>query len=106
LPVNGEPIEGGYLIRVGRPEDKTWWRNFRSPWPIELVKGRVLSGTGEVVLGETSEGQRLASHYFSTHPGAGRRAGLPRTRKGAAPDPALLHTAAAKLVFVVVRIRR
>lgn len=29
LPVNAEPFEGGYLIRVGKFERKTWWLNFQ-----------------------------------------------------------------------------
>ena len=50
LPVNCEPFESGFLIRVGKPEQKRWWRNFRSPWPMELVrKGRRISGSAVVV---------------------------------------------------------
>jgi hypothetical protein len=106
LPVNCQPFEGGYLIRVGKPEEKKWWRNFRSPWPVELVRGRVISGTAVVALGETAEGLRLASDYFDEHPGAARRAGLPKAHKGDEVDSELLRAAAAKLVFVVVHIGR
>jgi hypothetical protein len=103
LPVNCQPFEGGYLIRVGKPEQKTWWRNFRSPWPVELVRGRVVSGTAVVALGETAEGLRIASEYFGEHPGAARRAGLPKADKNEGLDSELLRAAAGKLVFVVVR---
>lgn len=103
LPVNCEPFETGFLIRVGRPETKTWWRNFRSPWPIEIVrKARRIRGTGVVVLGSTGSGQRIAAEYFATHRGAAKRAGLPRVRKGEMPGPEALQAAAATLVFVVV----
>lgn len=103
LPVNCEPFEGGYLIRVGRPEEKRWWRNFTSPWPIELVrKGRTIHGSAVVVSGTTGSGQRIAATYFATHHGAAKRAGLPKLRKGELPDPAALQAAAATLVFVVV----
>ncbi len=103
LPVNCERFEGAYLIRVGRPDEKRWWRNFRSPWPIELVrKGRRIRGTAVVVAVATGNGQRLAAEYFAGHRGAARRAGLPRLRKGEVPAPEALQAAAAQLVFVLV----
>jgi hypothetical protein len=103
LPVNCERFEGSYLIRVGRPETKRWWRNFTVPSPVELVQGsRVIRGTGLVVLGTTGQGQRVAADYFATHHGAARRAGLPRLRRRELPTPEALQAAAATLVFVVV----
>jgi hypothetical protein len=103
LPVNAEPFEGGFLIRVGRPEEKRWWRNFTSPWPIELIRhGRRIGGSAVVVTGSTGSGQRMAADYFATHRGAAKRAGLPRLHKGELPTPEALQAAAAGLVFVVV----
>ena len=85
------------------PERKTWWRNFRSPWPVELVrKGRRIGGSAVVVSGDTGNGQRLAADYFTRHHGAARRAGLPRMHKGEGPTPEALQAAAASMVFVVV----
>lgn len=103
LPVNCEPFEGGHLIRVGRPETTTWWRNFLSPWPIEIVRGgRVISGTAVVVPGTTGRGQRIAADYFTAHHGAARRAGLPRLHQGEVTTPEALQVAAATMVFIVV----
>jgi hypothetical protein len=103
LPVNCEPFEGGYLIRVGRPETKSWWRNFTQPWPVELVrKGRRIQGAAVAVPGTTGRGQRIAAEYFATHRGAAKRAGLPRTPKGERPTPEAVQAGAAKLLFVVV----
>jgi hypothetical protein len=103
LPVNCGPHENGYLIRVGRPEQKRWWRNFTSPWPIELVKGRrVIHGTAVAVPGNTERGLEIATGYFTTHHGAAKRAGLPRLHKGEQATPEALRAAAATLVFVVV----
>jgi hypothetical protein len=83
LPVNCEPFEDGYLIRVGKAEQKTWWRNFRSPWPVELVrKGRRISGSAVAIPGATGTGQRIVADYFTHYHGAARRAGLPNMRKG------------------------
>jgi hypothetical protein len=103
LPVNCEPFEGAFLIRVGLWESKRWWRNFTSPWPVELAQGsRVIRGSGSVVLGTTGQGQRIAADYFANHHGAARRAGLPRLHKGELPTPEALQAAAATMVFVVV----
>ena len=103
LPVQASRYENGHLIRVGRPEQKTWWRNFGEPWPIELVSGgRVVRGLGTVALGSSGRGQRLAADYFTEHHGAARRAGLPRLDKGQIPSPEALAAAAREMVFVVV----
>ena len=103
LPVHAEPYEDGMLIRVGHPDGKVWWRNFLSPWPLELVRGpRVRRGTAVVVPGSTGRGQRIAADYFARHPGAAKRAGLPRMRDWERPATEALQTAAADLVFIVV----
>lgn len=103
LPVNCWPIEGGYLIRVGRPEQKRWWRNFKTPWPIEIVRrGRVIRGTGLAVMGETERGREIAADYFATHRGAARRAGMPKLPKGERQSPEAVAAAAAGMAFVVV----
>ena len=107
LPVNVYPYGDDLLIRVGKPESKTWWRNFSSPWSIEVVRGRrIVRGTGVAVAGNTGRGQRIAEDYFATHRGAARRAGLPDTRKGEHATPEQLSTAAACMVFVVVTPER
>jgi hypothetical protein len=105
LPVNAEPFEGGFLIRVSRPERKKWWRNFTSPWPIELIRhGRRIRGTAVVVPGTTGSGQRIAADYFAAHHGAAKRAGLAKIHKGELPTPEALQAAAATLHFVVVTV--
>ena len=107
LPVNCERWDGGYLVRVGLPEQKTWWRNFRSPWPMELIrKGRRIPGSAVAIPGTTGIGQRMAADYFVRHHGAARRAGLPRTHKGEVPTPEALQAAAAQLVFVLITPER
>ncbi|MGD0249205.1 MAG: hypothetical protein ABSB75_09150 [Candidatus Limnocylindrales bacterium] len=107
LPVNCEPFEDRFLIRVGLPEQKTWWRNFRTPWPMEMVrKGRRIPASAVAVMGDTAEGRRIAAEYFTRHSGAARRAGLPRMRKGEVASPEALEAAAAQLVFIVVTPER
>jgi hypothetical protein len=103
LPVNCGRFDGGYLIRVGQPEQRSWWHNFREPWPIELVRGRrVTSCSAVAVPGTTGRGQRIAADYFATHHGAAKRAGLAKMHNGELPTPEALQAAAATLVFVVV----
>jgi hypothetical protein len=103
LPVGVERYEKGWLIRVGRPQEKRWWRNFTEPAPIELVRGRrVIRGTGVVVLGTTEPGRRIAEAEFARHGGYARRAGLARLPKGEGHSPAEVAAAAAPLVFVMV----
>ena len=106
LPVNCEPFEAGYLIRVGRPDQKNWWRNFTEPRPLEIVSGRRrVQGSAVVVPGTSGWGQRLAADYLMAHRGAAKRAGLPPMEKGERPAPEALAAAAATLVFVVVTPR-
>jgi hypothetical protein len=103
LPVGCQLFENGFLIRVGKPETKKWWRNFRQPWPIEIVrKGRHIRGSAVAVLGSTGSGQRVAAEYFVKHRGAAKRAGLPKLHKGELPTAEQLQAAAAPMVFVVV----
>ena len=103
LPVNAEPFQGGYLIHVGKFERKKWWRNFRSPWPVQMVrKGRRIHGSAVVIPGTTGDGQRMAADYFTRRHGAARRAGLPKMHKGEQPSPEALQAAAASLIFVVI----
>ena len=103
LPVNCDRFENGYLIRVGHAAQKTWWRNFRSPWPMVIVrKGRRIHCSAVVVSGTTGDGQRMAADYFTRNHGAARRAGLPKMHEGEQPSPAALQAAAAAMVFVVV----
>jgi hypothetical protein len=103
LPVNCDRFENGYVIRVGHAAQKTWWRNFRSPWPVVIVrKGRRIHCSAVVVSGTTRDGQRMAADYFTGHQAAARRAGLPRMHDGEQPSPAALQAAAAAMVFVVV----
>jgi hypothetical protein len=85
LPVNVNRLGDEYLIYVGLPERKTWWHNFRSPWPVELVRGpRVVRGSAVVVAGSTGRGRALAAGERGAvrRGGAGRRGPEARVRRG------------------------
>jgi hypothetical protein len=103
LPVNCWRFENRFLIGVGRFERKTWWRNFTSPWPVEVIRhGRRIHGSAVAVAGATDEGRRIAADYFARHHGAARRAGLPKLPKGERPSPEALRAAAATITFVLI----
>jgi hypothetical protein len=103
LPVNCSKYEDGYLIRVGKADQKNWWRNFTSPWAIEVVRGpRIVRGSAVTVPGTSGRGQRMAADYFAAHHGAAKRAGLPRLPKGERHTPEALQAAAATMLFVVI----
>jgi|RhiMethySRZTD1v2_1073278.scaffolds.fasta_scaffold05786_13 hypothetical protein len=42
-----ELADGTVMVLVGRPDTKTWWRNFRQPHPVDLlIRGTWHHGTG------------------------------------------------------------
>jgi hypothetical protein len=50
FPVGYSETPLGVTIAVGFPEEKVWWRNLRSPAPVELLIAGVLrTGTGRAV---------------------------------------------------------
>ena len=56
IPVAYHQMADAIVIPVGEAPRKMWWRNYRTPGPIELrLRGRCLTGTAEVVPPETAE---------------------------------------------------
>ncbi len=50
IPVGYQLDDDSVIVLISRPDSKTWWRNFRSPWPAELViRGKTSSTTGVVI---------------------------------------------------------
>jgi len=106
LPVRYAQADGGYVVLVGRPEQKRWWRNFTTPWPLTVVaRGRAVAVEGTLVSGDSEEGLRLAGAYFARFPGRLRRARR-QTRRDVLPstDQEILATAAHDLR--ILRARR
>lgn len=55
-PVGYQRLGDDLVVLLSKPKDKRWWRNFREPWPAEiLVRRRRLEVTGEVIAPGTSE---------------------------------------------------
>jgi hypothetical protein len=66
------------VILVGKPETKTWWRNFRATSDIEvLLQGRWTSMTAQSVIGidERDRTAPLLDAYLSRFPKASRALG-------------------------------
>jgi len=63
------------LILAGRPDTKTWWRNFREDRDLEvLMRGRWMPMTARAVIGadEPDTIAPLLDAYLARFPGAGR----------------------------------
>ncbi len=102
LPVRYAAAGPGYVVRIGRPEAKRWWRNFIEPWPLTVVvRGRSVAAIGRVVQGESDEGTELAAGYFARYRGSARHQGLP-VRKGETPSREDVRRVAAGLLFLSV----
>ncbi|MFE9325011.1 hypothetical protein ACFYOW_29070 [Nocardia sp. NPDC006982] len=57
------------IVRVGRAESKTWWRNFRTPLPFSIwLDGRWYRGTGHVTQRDSLEREEAAAIYQAAFP--------------------------------------
>lgn len=62
------------LSRIGK---KSWWKNFRSPWPADLlIAGRDRTAMGEVVAAGSDEFFRLVEATIRATPFMAKQFGL------------------------------
>lgn len=74
LPVQSVADGRRFLVLVGRPDHKKWWRTFRSPQPARLLRdGRQHDVIGRVLAG--SERADALVTYLAAHPAARRAVG-------------------------------
>src|SRR5262245_13345452 len=77
LPVTFAQSGDRFVVLVGNATGKTWWRNFRTPRPVEVRRGRrVRHGTGRVLRrGEDgyAEAVRVYAARHGLVPQAGER---------------------------------
>jgi F420H(2)-dependent quinone reductase len=74
-PTQYATYKGGVVIFVGRPETKTWWRNFREDRDIDvLIRGRWRGMVGRAVVGvdEPDTIRPLLDAYVERFPKAAR----------------------------------
>lgn len=48
IPVGYQSRDETIIVIVSKPASKNWWKNFRSPWPADLV----LTGQTRTAMGE------------------------------------------------------
>lgn len=47
IPVGYQRDGDDIVVLLSKPAEKSWWKNFRTPWPARLhVQGRTLEATG------------------------------------------------------------
>ncbi|MEV5837615.1 hypothetical protein [Nocardia sp. NPDC052112] len=81
LPVSYARMDDSVVVRVGRAETKTWWRNFHTPRPLSVwLDGRWYCGTGHVAQPDSLEREEAAAIYQAAFP----RAEVPT------PDPVIV----------------
>jgi len=50
IPVGYQRDDNAVIVLISKPDEKTWWKNFRLPWSAELlIQGRLRSATGTCV---------------------------------------------------------
>ena len=118
LTVTGRRSGRRYTISVGyqragdtitvlasKARRKSWWRNFRTPAPVELcVRGRSLHGRARVVLPDTREFRDAIDATFQRLPWLARQFGVEYVR-GRGLDEAAWHRVAEDAAVVRIAIR-
>jgi len=65
IPVGYHESDGAIVVFVGEPATKTWWRNYRTPSPVELLhRSRHIAGTARVIGSDEPDYRRLAEAVF------------------------------------------
>ena len=65
IPVGYHQVADAIIVMVGEAPSKTWWRNYRSPGPIELrVRGKLLRGSAQLLPPDSTEFRRRADASF------------------------------------------
>ncbi|MFX0577858.1 hypothetical protein [Nocardia nepalensis] len=69
LAVSYARMDDNVVIRVGRADTKTWWRNFRTPRPLSVwLDGRWHRGMGHVAQPDSLEREEAAAIYQAAFP--------------------------------------
>jgi hypothetical protein len=56
IPVGYQRDGDAIVVLLSKPHDKTWWKNFREPWPAELlVRNTVMPVEGALVAPGTDQ---------------------------------------------------
>ncbi|BCB83107.1 nitroreductase/quinone reductase family protein [Phytohabitans suffuscus] len=71
LPVQYARHGADVVVYVGAAAGKSWWRNFATPYPVEVeVRGERYTGIGRLVRAGTPDRARISDIYRGQHPRA------------------------------------
>lgn len=71
LPVQYARHGPDLVVYVGASAAKSWWRNFATPYPVEVeVRGERYTGIGRLVRAGAPERGRVSDIYRGQHPRA------------------------------------
>lgn len=103
IPTGYQRDADDVVVLLSKPGEKTWWKNFRSPWPADLlIEGRERTAMGELVRPGSSEFFRLVEQTIEAMPFMARQfglAGYDPARGLSAEDRARLCESAAAIRF-------
>jgi hypothetical protein len=65
IPVSYYEVGDAIVILVAEARTKSWWRNYRSPGPVELLlRGKTVRGVAETLVPGSPEFKRYAEASF------------------------------------------
>lgn len=103
IPTGYQRDAGDVVVLLSKPGAKTWWKNFRSPWPADLlIEGREHTAMGELVPAGSDEFFRLVEATIRATPFMAKQfglAGYDPARGLTADDRARLRESAAAIRF-------
>lgn len=68
LPLQYVEMKGAFYVWAGRPDTKTWWRNFEQPAAVDLrVRGRDITAKGALIYDPNRRGDVLST-YLDRYP--------------------------------------
>jgi F420H(2)-dependent quinone reductase len=104
IPVGYQRDGDRLVVLVSNARRKRWWRNYRSPGPVELLlRGRPRRGVAELVPPGSDAFRRAFEASFRRLPGLARQFGIAYAR-GSALTPAQSEALAADAAVVHIAL--
>ncbi len=104
IPVGYQRDGAVVTVLVSKARRKSWWRNYRTPGPVELwLRGKVVRGEARVVGGGSEEFRAAVDATLRRLPWLGRQLGVAHER-GAGLGPAQWRTLADETAVVKITL--
>jgi F420H(2)-dependent quinone reductase len=105
IPVGYQQDGDRLTILVSEARRKQWWRNYRSPGPIDvLLRGDARTGRAEVIAPSSEEFAATARATLSRMPSLGRVFGIPDYDRNEGLTPAQLDRLRTEIAAVRVTL--